>query len=268
MGQFVFLTTTLLVVTFLVSWQGLKQQYIIDKYAFNIEKVQINKEYIRFISSGFLHVNWLHLIINMFVLFSFGSGLEARLGVLPFAIIYFSSLTGGNLLALLIHKHNPHYTSVGASGAISGLIFASIAITPNLVIFFIPGWVFGLLYVLYTIYAIRSNRTDVGHAAHLGGALIGMVAAILLFPTFVNLIPTAAILLPGLILILIMIKKPELIMVNRKDQKKALSYEDRYNLNRHEQKKEVDRILEKIAAKGMSSLSKKERELLEQYSKS
>jgi membrane associated rhomboid family serine protease len=265
-----YLTIALIVTTFIISYQGLKKEYIREKYAFNIHRIQVNKEYIRFVSSGFFHVSWIHLIMNMVVLFMFGSGIE-KWGLLPLPIIYFSSMIGGNLLAWLIHQHNPYYTSVGASGAISGLVFATIAVEPSIsFFFFIPAWLFGIGYVLLTIYAIRSQRTDVGHAAHLGGALIGMCAAILLFPQILmpNLLPIMCILVPGIALIVIMIYKPDLILIDKKEQRKYLEYEDRYNMSKAEKKKEIDRILEKINDRGMNSLTKKEREMLEEYSKS
>jgi len=86
---------------------------------------------------------------------------------------------GGNLLALVIHRKNPSYSSVGASGAINGVIFASIAVFPGMKIFFMPGWVFGLIFILYSLYGIRSQKQNIGHESHLGGALAGMLVAIL-----------------------------------------------------------------------------------------
>jgi membrane associated rhomboid family serine protease len=248
----------------------LKNELFISRYSFSIENVRVYKDYIRLVSSGFLHINWMHLVVNMFVLWAFGSGLEARLGIFPFLLIYFSSLVGGNLLALWIHKYNDSYASVGASGAVAGLIFASIAIVPQWRIFFLPSWIFGIVYVLYTIYAIRSQRTDVGHAAHLGGALIGMAVAVLMYPLILvsNWLPILAILLPGIALIVIMIRKPELILIDKRTQERQLTVEDRYNISRKQQKEEVDRILEKISQKGMDSLTKREKETLDQYSRS
>ncbi|HRO43485.1 MAG TPA: rhomboid family intramembrane serine protease [Flavipsychrobacter sp.] len=264
-----YITVLLVAFTCVISYKGLKDELFLNKYAFEVEKITIYKEYIRLISSGFLHVNWLHLVVNMFVLWAFGSGLEARLGVVGFLVIYFSSMLGGNLLALLIHKHNESYSSVGASGAVAGLIFASIALVPGLKIFFLPSWIFGIAYVLYTIYAIRSQRTDVGHAAHLGGALIGMTIAILMFPDVLinNWLPIVAILLPGIALIVIMIRKPDLILIDKRTQKKQLTTDDRYNVSKRNYQEEVDRILEKINQKGMSSLTKKEKEILNEYSR-
>jgi membrane associated rhomboid family serine protease len=265
-----YVTILLIAITVVFSYRGFKNEFLIDKYAFNIEKVRVYKEYVRLVSSAFLHVDWLHLVVNMFVLWAFGSGLETGLGILPLLVIYFASLAGGNLLALWIHKHNEHYTSVGASGAVAGLIFASIAVTPGLRIFFLPSWIFGIAYVLYTIYAIRSRRTDVGHAAHLGGALIGMAVAVLMFPMVLqhNWFPIVAILAPGVALIAVMIRKPEIILIDKRTQEKQLTADDRYNMSKRNYQEEVDRILEKINQKGIQSLSKKERDMLDEYSRS
>jgi len=265
-----YITILLIVLTCIISYKGLKDELFINKYAFQIEKVTVYKEYIRLVSSGFLHINWMHLAVNMFVLWAFGSGIEQGFGIFSLLLIYIVSMVGGNLLAMLIHKHNDSYSSVGASGAVAGLIFASIALTPGLKIFFLPAWIFGIAYVVYTIYAIRSQRTDVGHAAHLGGALIGMTTAVILYPTHIlhNWLPVLLILLPGIALIVIMIHKPELILINKSTQKKQLTVDDRYNLSKRNFQAEVDRILEKINKKGIDSLTKKERQILDEYSRS
>ena len=265
-----FVTILLIIATALISYRGFKDDGFLNRYAFSIEKVRNYKEYQRLLTSGFFHINWMHLVVNMFVLWAFGSGLEKAIGVPSYLLIFASSLAGGNLLAMWIHKHNEHYTSVGASGAIAGLIFATIALFPGLKIWFMPAWIFGIAYVLYTIYAIRSRRTDVGHAAHLGGALIGMLVSLLMYPDVLvhNWLPVLVILLPGLALIFIMIRKPELILIDKKTQEKQLNQEDRYNRYKRDRQQEIDRILEKINQKGINSLSRKERDILDEYSRS
>lgn len=265
-----YVTIALIILTVVISSIGFKDELFVDKYAFKIRSIQNDREYQRLVTSGFLHIGWLHLLVNMFVLFSFGSGIEAAVGIFPMLLIYFSSLVGGNLLAWVLHKHQSSYSSVGASGAISGLVFATIALYPQLKIFFIPGWVFGLVYVIYTLYAIRSQRRDIGHAAHLGGGLVGMAFALLLFPqTLVhNWLPVLCIFVPALALLLVMIYRPELILINKQDVERSFTLEDKYNISKKTSQSEIDRILEKINERGIKSLSKKEREMLEHYSKS
>jgi len=265
-----YVTIALIIITIITSYKGFKNEFFINQYSFQVDKIQYHKEYYRLLTSGFLHVNWIHLLVNMFVLYSFGSGIEGATGILPMLVIYFTSLAGGNLLALLLHKHQSYYSSIGASGAISGLVFATIALFPQLKILFIPGWMFGVAYVLYTLYAIRSQRQDVGHAAHLGGGLVGMAFALMMFPgTLVNnWLPILCIFLPAVALIFIMVYKPELILVNKNDVYQQLTYEDKYNLHKHTSQSEIDKILEKVHERGMKSLTKKEKELLKQYADS
>ena len=115
-------------------------------------------------TSGFLHVNWMHLIFNMIALYFFSGSLELYLGPLRFLLIYFASLVGGDALSLFIHRNDSDYDSVGASAGVTGVIFASIALFPGMRIgllflpLAIPGWLFGLVYILYSIYGIRSRR--------------------------------------------------------------------------------------------------------------
>ena len=122
----------LIILTVLISYRGFKDHRFFENHTFEVEKVLLYKQYIRMVSSGFLHVNWMHLLLNMFSLLMFSGGLERYLGPFGFLLIYFSSLIGGNLLALLIHRNHGEYSAVGASGAVNGIIFASIALFPGM----------------------------------------------------------------------------------------------------------------------------------------
>lgn len=263
-----FLTILLILLTCIISYLGMKNEAFLQKYAFNVGKIRFGNEYYRLFSSGFLHISWIHLIINMVVLYAFGSGLEIVKGTFPFLLLFFAGLAGGNLVALQVHKYQTAYTSVGASGAISGIVFATIGLFPHTQFFFIPAWIFGILYIALTLYAIRINRTDVGHAAHLGGGLSGFILAIIIFPNDLlhNWIPVLAVLLPGLILLFLIIRYPHLIMIDRKTRKKQLSMEDHYHIQRRTREQETDRILEKINRTGMKSLTDKEKKFLEDQS--
>jgi len=264
-----YFTFFLLILTSITSYLGFKDSSLIDKYAFSINRLLKQKDYKLLITSGFFHINWMHLVINMFVLFSFGTGIEGESGIVTFLLIYFFSLAGGNLLSLLIHKHQPHYTSVGASGAISGLIFSCIVMYRQIRLFFLPGWIFGILYIAYTLYAIRANRRDVGHAAHLGGGLVGMLVAVMLFPHLIanNWLILLAIFVPTVLFLFIMVYKPEWIYINNADVRRTYTFEDRYNIEKNISQSDIDSILEKINKKGMQSLTREERQQLEHYSK-
>ncbi|PVD53695.1 rhomboid family intramembrane serine protease [Terrimonas sp.] len=262
----------------IVSNKGFKNIEFFSRYSFEVEKVTLYKQYDRIVTSGFLHVNWMHLIFNMLSLFLFSGSLAAILNPFSYLLVYFGSLICGNLFALLIHKKDSDYSSVGASGAVSGLIFAAIALSPGFSIglFFIPigipAWIFGLAFVLYSIYGIRSRKTNVGHEAHLGSAITGLLIGILLDPSVLryNLFPILVILIPSLIFLYVIIKKPHLLMVDNlfyKQHSKYYTIEDKYNSKKANAQRQVDQILEKIHKRGMNSLTRKEKEILDEYSK-
>jgi membrane associated rhomboid family serine protease len=153
----------------------------------------VGKEKIRMLTSGFLHVDWMHLGFNMYALYVFGDIIATILGAIPFLIIYLGSLVAGSLYTLYYHKKEPYYSAVGASGAVSGIIYSSILLFPDmqLLLFFaipIPGYVFGVGYLLYSIYGMKKQLGNIGHAAHLGGAIGGFVLTLALKPElfFIN----------------------------------------------------------------------------------
>ncbi|TAH04129.1 MAG: rhomboid family intramembrane serine protease [Sphingobacteriales bacterium] len=261
----------IIAVTFIVSYSAFKNRNLFTKLQFEVDKILVHKDFKRLITAAFVHVNWMHLIFNLVALFFFSFGLEATLGALAFTIIYFASIVGGNLLALLIHKKDAGYSVVGASGAINGIIFASIAVNPYITILFLPGWLFALIYVGFSIYGIRSQQSNIGHEAHLGGAIIGMLVAILFYPTALteNWLPILLVLIPCLVFIIVILRKPHWILVQNTWHNQTYNYtvDDRYNAKEKNTQQEVDRILEKIHRKGINSLSRKEKEILEEFSK-
>ncbi|MBC7902891.1 MAG: rhomboid family intramembrane serine protease [Gemmatimonadaceae bacterium] len=261
----------IIIINCVVSWRGFRETDFFARYEFEVEKIMIYKDYKRLVTSLFLHVNWQHLIFNMISLLLFSFALEGFMGSLKFIALFFLSGVGGNLLALLIHRTDGSYSSVGASGAINGIIFASIAVFPQMAIFFIPGWLFGLIFIVYSIYGIRSKKDNIGHEAHLGGALAGMLIATVFYPSIIlsNPLPVLLIGLPVIAFIIIIVKNPSLLMVDSFWFKKQQNYtvDDRYNVQKKTSQQEVDRILEKIHRKGMQSLSRKEKEVLKEYSR-
>lgn len=267
----------LVVANIIFSYFGLSKQSFFERYKFEVDRILVDKEYRRMISSGFLHVSWTHLIFNMFSLYVFSVSVEAFLGPVKFLAIYFASLLGGNLLALYIHRNHGDYSSAGASGAISGIIFASIALFPGMGVgafmlpIYIPGWLYGLVYVLFSIYAIKSKRDNIGHEAHLGGALIGMLAAIIMVPEAMkeNYLTILFIAIPAVAFIYIVVTKPHILLVDDlyiKSHRDLYSIDHKYNEERNKRQQEVDRILDKISKKGMSSLNDKEKEILKKNS--
>ncbi|WP_439132847.1 rhomboid family intramembrane serine protease [Polaribacter sp.] len=180
----------LIVVNVLFSMKGFDDYAFLDKYKFQINRVKANEK-IRMLSSGFLHVDWMHLLLNMYVLYAFGNIITKILGVTSFLIIYFGSLLAGSLYTLHNHKNEPYYSAVGASGAVSGIVYSSILLFPGmqLYLFFaipIPGYIFGVGYLLYSIYGMKQQLGNIGHAAHLGGAIGGFALTLVLNPILVS----------------------------------------------------------------------------------
>ena len=263
----------LIIANCFVSWKGFNDRNFYERYEFSVEKIKLYKQYYRLVTSGFLHVNWMHLIFNMIALYFFAGSVEYFFGPFQFLLVYFVSMIGGDLLSLFIHRHDSGYSSVGASGAVNGIIFAAIAVFPGMKMFFgIPAWIFGLAYVLYSIYGIRSRRDNVGHESHLAGALIGMLLGVAMFPASLteNYFTILVIAIPCIIFIYIILTRPHVLLIDNKffkTQRRYYSVDHRYNAEKVDKEKEVDRILEKISKKGMKSLTPKERETLENHSK-
>ncbi len=270
-------TLTLIAINGIVTYKGLKDFNFLDRFAFHIDQILIHKDYKRLITSGFLHLDWKHFGFNMITLYLFSTSLEPSIGIIAIVLLYAASLIGGNLLALYVHRNHPDYTAVGASGAVSGLVFASIGLFPGMDIGFIiipihiPAWLYGIAYVLYSIYGIKTQRDNIGHEAHLGGGIIGLIVAIFIDPTILttNYFPILLILIPSFIFLFLMIKKPHILLISNpfSTSKKAYTIEDKYNENKASKQVELDRILDKIHKKGYDKLSKKEKDTLNELSK-
>lgn len=271
-------TILLIAANIIVTYKGLRDLSFFSRYSFEVEKVLLYRQHWRLVTSGFLHVNWMHLGFNMLSLYFFSGGLEMSMGVHRFLIIYTGSLVGGNIFSLLMHKNDGGYSSVGASGAVCGIVFASIAIFPGMQIglfplpIHFPAWIYGLAFVAVSIYGVRSRSSNIGHESHLAGALTGMFIALLMRPEafMQNYWVILLISVPAIAFIAIIINKPGLLLVDnlfRKCNKDFYSVDHKYNAEKQDLQKRVDRILEKIHQKGIKSLSDKERKLLEDYSR-
>lgn len=264
----------IVILNLVLSYKGFKDTIFYDKYAFVVDEILVHKGYYRLVSSGFLHVDWMHLLFNMMSLCFFSYGVEVVLGIKNFIIIYMSSLVGGNLLSLFIHRHHGDYGAVGASGAVCGIIFACIALFPDMELGFfgiplyLPAWIYGVLYMLFTIFRIKNNHDNVGHEAHLGGAFIGLVFAVCMEPMAVkhHYLPILAILLPCLVFMYLLIRKPHMVLTgSTPGPQRLLNIEDRYNQQKAIQQQEIDAILEKIHRQGINSLSTEEKQKLQNY---
>jgi len=179
-------TIFIILANVLISFKGFNDSGFFHKYCFKILPIQQGNR-IRFLSSAFLHVNSTHLFVNMLTLYFFANSVIAFIGVAGFLGVYFGSLVLGNILSYYFHKDDPQYTAVGASGAVVGVLYASILLRPDMVLglFFIiplPAYVFGIGYLLYSIWAMKRGQDNIGHDAHFGGAMGGFFITIILSP--------------------------------------------------------------------------------------
>lgn len=199
----------LIVLTVLVSMKGFNDYAFFERFKFQVNRI-LNGEKVRMFSSGFLHVDWMHLGFNMYALYLFGEIVGYRLGVINFLLIYFGSLFIGSLYSLTYHKNEAHYSAVGASGAVSGIVYSCILLYPEMelaLIFLpipIPGYIFGVAYLLYSIYGMKNRVGNIGHSAHLGGAIGGYALTILIYPEIlkINLVMVLVLGIPIFLLIL------------------------------------------------------------------
>ena len=214
-----------------ISYQGFDDYNFKEKYLFHVGSILEGKQWVRLISSGFLHADWTHFAFNMITFYSFGGLIESVFGLSGLLIIYFGSLIGGNALSLFVNKNKSYYRALGASGAVSGIVFASILVDPTmkLYLFFIPigipAWLFGIAYILYSIYGMRAQNDNIGHEAHMGGAIVGLLLGIALIPQLFTNSPllVAALLIPSLIFLIILVRNPEFLITGKIDWHKIFN---------------------------------------------
>jgi membrane associated rhomboid family serine protease len=139
------------------------------------------------VSSGFLHADELHLAFNMITLYFFAPYVYEYLNNFSFLLVYFASLIFGSLLTMVFHGNEYSYRAVGASGAVTGIVYSAILLEPRIMIYgFIPGYLFGILYLFYSIYGMKSRTDNIGHTAHFGGAIGGYVITLLKDPALLQ----------------------------------------------------------------------------------
>ena len=209
----------LIVANVVFSYKGITEPSFLNTYKFQIAAI-LRGERIRMLSSGFLHVDYLHLGFNMYALYLFASPVLGTLGNVPFLILYFGSLLLGNVFTLFYHKKETYYSAVGASGAVSGIVYSAIVLYPEMTLYLfplpipIPGYLFGIGYLLYSMYGMKKQLGSVGHSAHLGGAIGGFFITILLYPQVLVAHKTLIILLAVPILMLFLFGKKQQAIAN------------------------------------------------------
>ncbi|TSA25360.1 MAG: rhomboid family intramembrane serine protease [Bacteroidetes bacterium] len=192
------ITSSIIAVTILVSVLGFYNENLFSRSKFNPYDVKHSGQWYRFFTYGFLHAGWVHLGINMIVLYSFGVMVEKAYHyyfqskyILYFLLLYMGALLLSVIPAFGKHKNDVFYSSVGASGAVSAIVFASIIIAPlqKIYLFFIPigipAILFGILYLVYEYWMSRRAKDNIGHDAHLWGAIFGLIFTIAMKPVIV-----------------------------------------------------------------------------------
>lgn len=186
------ITLIITIITVAISILAFYNEPLMDKLIFNPYTVQRKNEWYRFISSGFIHADFMHLAFNMFSFYMFSDYVEqffsmifGAQGLALYIILYISSLAICLIPTFLKHKHQYNYNSLGASGAVSAIVFVGIFLQPTIQIGFfiippiIPGFIFGPIYLAITAYLSKNGQSGINHSAHLWGAIYGIVFIII-----------------------------------------------------------------------------------------
>lgn len=187
-------TLIIITVTIAASFYAWSQEDIYEKWMMYPYRIKRNKEYFRFITSGFIHSGYAHLGFNMLSLYYFASAVEFVMSPVIFIIFYLIAIVVSDISTYLKQQNNPGYRSLGASGGVSAVIFSSILINPqyDLHFLFLPrefpinGVVYGLLFLIYSYYQAKNSSDNIGHEAHFYGALFGIIFTITMYPKFIT----------------------------------------------------------------------------------
>jgi membrane associated rhomboid family serine protease len=182
-------TYALIAITCVVSWIAFNNRKLADRLILWPPAIDKHKQYDRLVTYGFIHADFMHLLFNMITLFFFGPQIErlmGQVGVWVYPVFYVSALVVSILPTYLKNQHNPNYLSLGASGAVSAILFAYILVRPWSIIgvFFIPmpAILFAVLYLGYSIWMDRRGGDRINHSAHLAGAAYGVLFMLIMEP--------------------------------------------------------------------------------------
>ena len=192
------MTYAIIIITVLVSIAAFNNDELFQRFRFNAWLIKEKKQSWRFFSYALLHAGWMHLLVNMFVFFSFGRFVEQAFiqvfgvgqGLLYFTLLYVGGVLFSTLYDFSKQKANPYYDAVGASGAVAAVLFASILLSPVSSLFIfpipfpVPAWLFGVLYIVYSAYMGKKGTDNIGHNAHFFGAVFGLLFTIAVNPAF------------------------------------------------------------------------------------
>ena len=192
------ITYIIIAITAIVSFLAFQNAGLMEKLQFNAARVVHQKQYYRLLSHAFVHVSWTHLLVNMLVLFFFGRNVESYFDYFfgnrssfYFISLYLGGILVSNTWSLIKHKNDYYYNAVGASGAVSAVLFTFIFLDPWEMLYLfailpIPGIVFAVGYLIYTYQMGKNKRDNVAHDAHLLGALFGLLFPVILRPDLLS----------------------------------------------------------------------------------
>ena len=190
------ITLAIILITSLISISGFSQGKIIDELIFWPPAINKKHQYYRFITCGLIHADYMHLIFNMVTLYFFGTIMEAHyqgeLGLQKwyYLALYIGALIVSNIPTYIKHRNDENYRSLGASGAVSAVLFAFILLSPwqriYVIVFPVPAIIYGGVFLFYSAYMSRKGGDHVNHDAHFYGALFGILFTIVVRPDVVN----------------------------------------------------------------------------------
>jgi membrane associated rhomboid family serine protease len=263
----------LIAVTCAVSYAGFRSREGEEKLIFRPQSILAYKEYYRLVTCAFLHSGWNHLLWNMVGLYIFGGMLEGSLGVANLLAIYFGAVVGGSLLSLYVHRHH-EYQAYGASGGVCGVVFAYLLLFPGsgIMLYFalpIPGWLYAIGFMVGSFVAMTKARDNIGHDAHLGGAMVGLLVAAALHPQAArqNWLIFLLVLVPAILLWVFLWLNPLFLPIPSFFDRSFRVRNQRSKLPAHQRENmEIDALLDKVAKHGVHGLTAKERAFLQEVS--
>jgi membrane associated rhomboid family serine protease len=265
----------IIVLTSICSVIGFQNPAFRDKYLFWVRPVLAGKQYYRLFTSALLHADWNHLLLNMVSLYLVGRHVEFVLGSGRFLLIYLAAILGGSLLSLWVHRHH-EYQAYGASGGVCGIVFSSVLLFPDGTMttfplpISIPTWLYAILFIVGSFAAFRRQTDNVGHDAHLGGAIIGLWTTAALVPVIVRLHPELFVAISALAigLFVYLVKNPfhspfPGFAPRWRWPRWPQFRRERPVIPRHRREaRDLDAALEKISRSGIHSLTDEEKALL------